>query len=107
MLTLKIFIIEHIDRYVGAALFNEEMHLAKFCFKEYEEDFVNFQEQNRERGYDYISPCFKLTYNTDRQATTQRIIQRRLSERNPNTPIMMKTAGVTETVNLIDISILK
>ena len=40
MLTMGITIIEHNDLFVGAAPSNKEIHLARFCFKEDDEDFV-------------------------------------------------------------------
>ena len=44
MLTMGISIIEHSDLFVGAAPSNEEKHLARFYFKEDDEDFVSHEE---------------------------------------------------------------
>ena len=77
MLSMGISIIEHSDLFVGAALSNEEMHLARFSFKEDDEDFVRYEELHRELGDDYISPCSQLTYEADRHAAKQRILERR------------------------------
>ena len=68
MLTMGISIIEHTDLFVGAALSNEERQLARFRFKEDDEDFVSHEELHRQLGDDYISPCSQLTYEADRQA---------------------------------------
>ena len=57
MLTMGISIIEHSDRFVGVAPSNEEMHLARFCFKEDDEDFVSVVELHGELRDDYITPC--------------------------------------------------
>ena len=102
MLTMGISIIEHSDLFVGASPSNEEMHLARFRFKEDDEDFVSDEELHRELGDDYISPCSQLIYEADRQAAKQRILERRFSERIPTTPIMMHAPGVAKTFNLID-----
>ena len=79
MHTMEIFIIEHSDLCVGAAPSNEEKHLARFRFKENDEDFASHEELHRELGYDNISPCSQLTYNTDRQVAKQRILECRFS----------------------------
>ena len=47
MLTMGISIIENSDLFIGAALSNEEMHLARFRFKENDEDFVSDEELHR------------------------------------------------------------
>ena len=106
MLTIGISIIEHSDLFVGAAPSNEESYLARFRFKEDDENIVNHEELHRELGDDYISPCSQLTYEADRQSAKQRILERRFPKRIQKTPIMMQAPGVTETVNLIDFSIL-
>ena len=102
MLTMGFSIIEHSDLFVGAAPSNEEMHLAKFRFKEDDEDFVSDEELHRELGDDYLPTCSQLTFEADRQAAKQRILDRRFPERIPKTPIMMQAPAVAETVNLID-----
>ena len=104
MFTMGISIIEHSDLFVGAAPSNKEMHLAMFRFKEDDENFVSHEELQRELGDDYISPCSQLTYEADRQAAKQRILERRFPERNPKTPIMMQAPCVAKTVYLIDFS---
>ena len=106
MLTMGISIIEHSDLFVGASPSNEEMHLARFRFKEDDEDFVSDEELHRELGDDYISPCSQLTYEADRQAAKQRILERRFPEWIQKTPIMMQAQCVAETLNLNDFSIL-
>ena len=102
MLTIGIFIIEHSDLYVEAAQSNEKMHLARFRFKEDDEEFVSHEELHRELGDDYCSPCSQLTYESNRQAAKQRILERRFPERIPKTPILMQAPAVAETLNLID-----
>ena len=87
MHTMGITIIEHSDLFVGAAPSNEERHLARFRFKEDDEDFVSLEELHRELGDDYISPCSQLTYEANRQAAKQRILERRFPERIPKTTI--------------------
>ena len=82
------------------------MHLARFRFKEDDEDFVSHEELHRELGDDYISLCSQISYEADRQATKQRILERRFPERIPKTPIMLQTPGVSGTFNLIDVFIL-
>ena len=77
MLTMGISIIENSDLFIETASFNEEMHLAKFRFKEDDEDFVSDEELHRELGDDYSSLCSQLTYEADRQAAKQRILERR------------------------------
>ena len=106
MLTMGISIIEHSDLFVGATPSNEEKHLARFRFKEDDEDFVSNEELHRELDDDYISPCSELTYKADRQAAKQRILERRFPERIPITPIMMQAQCVAKSVNLIDFYIL-
>ena len=102
MLTMGIFIIEHSDLFVGAALSNKEKHLARLRFKEDDEDFVNHEELHQELGDDYISFCSQLTYEADRQAVKQRILERRCPERISKTTILMQAPGVAETLNIID-----
>lgn len=102
MLTMGISIIEHSDLFVGAAPSNEERDLARFRFKEDDEDFVSHEELHQELGDDYISPCSQLTYEADRQAAKQRILERRCPERISKTPILKQAPGVAETLNLID-----
>ena len=41
MLNMEIFIIENSDLFVEAAQSNEEMHLARFCFNEDDENLVS------------------------------------------------------------------
>ena len=41
---MGIFIIEHTDLFVGAAPSNEDKHLARFLFKEDDEDIVGYEE---------------------------------------------------------------
>ena len=106
ILTMGISIIEHSDLFVGAARFNEERHLARFRLNEDDEDFVSHEELHRELGDDYISPCSQLNYEADRQAAKQRILERRVPERIPKTPIIIQAPGVAETVNPIDFYIL-
>ena len=62
ILTMQISIIENSDLFVGAAPSNEEMHLARFLFKEDDEDFVSDEELHRELNDDYSQPCSQLTY---------------------------------------------
>ena len=102
MLKMGIFIIEHSDLFVKAAPSNEKRHLARFCFKEDDEDFVSHEELHRELGDEYISPCSKLTDKADRKAAKQRILERRCLERILKTSILMQAPGVAETLNLID-----
>ena len=97
---MKITIIEHSDFFVGTALFNKKMHLARFCFKKNDEVFVSDDELHRELGDDYISPCSQLTYEADRQAVKQRIFERRHPERILTTLIIKLAPGVAETLNL-------
>ena len=54
MLTMGILIIEHSDFFVWAAPSNEERDLARFRFKEDDEDFVSHEELHQELGDDYI-----------------------------------------------------
>ena len=103
---MGISIIEHSYLFVGSAPSNEEIHLARFRFKEDDEDFVSDEELHRELGDDYIPPCSQLTYEANRQAAKQRILERRFPERIPKTPIMMQAPGVSRTLYLIDVSIL-
>ena len=77
MLTMGISIIENSDLFIGAAWSIEEIHLARFRFKEDNEDFVSDEEFHRKLGDDYSPPCFQLTYEADRQAAKQRILDRR------------------------------
>ena len=77
---MGISIIENSDLFVRAAPSNEEMHHAKFHFKEDGEDFVSDEELHRELDDDYSPPCSKLTYEADRQAAKQRILERRFPE---------------------------
>ena len=102
MLSMGISIIEHSDLFVGAAPSNEERDLARFLFKEDDEDFVSHEELHEELGDDYISFCSQLAYEADRQAAKQRILERRCPERISKTPILMQTPGVAETLNLVD-----
>ena len=90
MLTLGDSIIKHSDFYVGAAPSNKEMHLARFCFKENDENFVSEEVLQQELGDNYILPCSQLSYDTDRQAAKQRILERRFPERNNKTSIKMQ-----------------
>ena len=78
---MGISIIEHSDLFAGVAPFNEERHLARFCFKEDDGNFVSHKELHRELGDEYILPCSQLTYEADRQAAKQRILKRRFPER--------------------------
>ena len=82
------------------------MHLARFHFKEDDEIFVTDEELHREFSDDYMSLCSQLTYEADRQAAKQRILELRCPERIPKTPIMMQAQGVAKTVKLIDYFIL-
>ena len=81
MFTMGISIIEHSDLFGGAAPSNEEMDVVRFRFKEDDEDFVSHEELHQELGDDYNSPCSQLTYEADRQAAKQRILERRCPER--------------------------
>ena len=72
-----------------------------FRFKEDDEDFVSHKELLRGLGDDYISPCSLLTYEADRKAAKQRILERRFPERIQMTPIMMQTKGVAKTLKLL------
>ena len=91
---MGIFIIEHTDLFVGAAPSNEDKHLARFLFKEDDEDIVGYEELHWELGDDHISPCSQLTYEADRQTAKQRILERRFPEQIPKTPIMMQAPDV-------------
>ena len=102
ILTIRISIIEHSNLFVGAALSNEEIDLARFRFKEDDEDFVSHEELHQELGDDYISPCSQLTDDADRQAAKQRILERRCPERISKITILMQAPGVAETLNLIN-----
>ena len=106
MLTMKISIIEQSDLFVKASPFNDEMHLARFRFKEDVENFVSDEELYRELGNNYILPCSQINYETDRQDAKQRILERQFPERIQKTPIMMQAQCLTEILNLIDFSIL-
>ena len=106
MLTIGISIIENSDQFVGAASSNEEMHFARFRFNEDDEDFVSEKKLQLKLSDDYSLHCSQLTYEADRQAAKQRIIERRFPEQILKTPIMMLTPGVAEILNLIDFSIL-
>ena len=99
MLTMGISIIEHRDLFVITAPSNEERDLAKFRFKEDDENFVSHEKLHQELGDDYISPCSQLTYEADRQAAKQRILHCGWISK---TPILMQAPGVAETLNLID-----
>ena len=96
-------IIEHSDLFVGAAPSNKERHLARFRFKEDDDNFVSHEELHRELSDDYISPCLQLTYEADRQGAKQRILERQFPERFPKTPIMIQAPCVADTVNFIDV----
>ena len=68
---MGIFISENSDLFVGAVPSNEEMHHARFCFKEDDENFVSDEELHREIGIDYSPPCSQLTYEvTDKQQSS-------------------------------------
>ena len=70
MLTLGVVIIEHSILYFGAAPSNNKMNLAKFRFKEDDEDFVCNEESDRELCNNNIPPCSNsLTRLTDLQKT--------------------------------------
>ena len=99
---MEIFIIDHSDHFVYAALSNKERHLARFRFKEDDEDFVSHEELHRELVVDYISPSSQLKYEADWQAAKQRILERKCPERISKTPILMQAPGVAEALNLID-----
>ena len=102
MLTMGISIIEQSDLFVEAAPSNEESHLARYRFKEDDEDFVSHEELHLELGDDYILPCSQLTYEADRVAAKQRILERRCPTRIAKAPILMQAPGLAETLNLID-----
>ena len=102
MLTMQISIIENSDLFVRAASSNEEMHLARFRFKNDDEDFVSDEKLHRELNDDYSPPCSQLIYEPDRQPAKQGILERRFPERIPKTPIMMQAPGVAEPLYLID-----
>ena len=53
------------------------MHLARFRVKEDDENFVSDEELHQELGDDYSPPCTQLTYEADRKAAKQRILERR------------------------------
>ena len=63
---------------------------------------MSYEKLHRELGDDYISPCSQLTYEADRQAAKQRILERLFPERIQKTPNMMQNQGVAEILNLID-----
>ena len=75
ILTIRISIIEQSDLFVGATPSNKEMHFARFCYKEDDEDFVSDEELHQGLGDDYISPCSQLIYEADRIAAKQRILE--------------------------------
>ena len=82
------------------------MHLARFRFKEADEDFVSDEELHRVLGDDYISLCSQLTYEADRKEAKKRILERQFPERIPKTPIMLQAPRVSGTLYLIDVYIL-
>ena len=87
ILTMGISIIEHTDLFVGTATSNKEKHLARFRFKNDDEDFVSHEELHRELGDDYSSPCSQLTYEADWQAAKQWILERLFPDLIVKTPI--------------------
>ena len=99
---MGILIIEHSDLFVGAAPSDEERHFARFRFKKGDENLVSHELLHREFGDDYISPCYQLTYEADRQAAKQLILERRFPKRISKFPILVRAPGVAETFNLID-----
>ena len=70
------------------------MYLARFRFKENDKDLVSDDELHRKLGDNYIPPCFQLTYEADRQAAKQRILERRFPERYKKTLFKLKAPGV-------------
>ena len=103
MLTLKVFIIEHSNIFVGGAQFNKKMHLAWFRCKQNDEDFVSDEELLRQLGDNYIQFCSQLTYEEDRWEAKQRIFKRRFPERNNKSFFKMHSLkGVHLTFYLID-----
>ena len=102
MLNMGISIIEHSDLIVKTAPLNEDIRLGRFCFKDDDEDFFSDDELHQELYDDYISRCSQLTYEADRQAAKQRILERRFPKRIPKTFLMMQAPGVAEILNLID-----
>ena len=62
---------------------------------------MNNEELHKKLGDDYTIPCSKLTYEADRLAAKQRILERRFSEQIFKTPIMMQASGVADRLNLI------
>lgn len=53
---------------------NDKYHLSMFQFKT--KEFVTSEKLTRKFGYNYIPPCFQLTYEADRKAAKLGIIER-------------------------------
>ena len=101
MLVMGILIILHSHLFVGARPSNEEKHLAKFCYKEDDENFVSHEKLHLKLGDNNISPCFKLIYKVYRQAAKKRILERLFPKEIFKTPILMQVPGVADTLNII------
>ena len=57
--------------------FNNKPHLYVFRLKQNEEEFVRDEEVSRELGFNYVSPCFQLTFEANIRNAKERILERR------------------------------
>ena len=76
MLSMNITFIEHEDLFFGNTSFNDESELAMFRYKDDNKNYVSDEELSRELGRAYVPPRSQLTYESDRQIATERILER-------------------------------
>ena len=74
MFSKKITILGH-DDFVFNASSKNKPHYHVFWFKQDNMEFVSDEEVSRKLGPNYISPCFKLTFEADIRNPKQRILE--------------------------------
>ena len=76
MFSYAITILKYDDFFVNASS-NNEPHLHVFHFKQDDVEFVSDEETSLKLKPNYISPCFKLTFEADIRNAKEQILDRR------------------------------